>query len=251
MRVLVLHFPRLPIQLYRRQRPDLAGRPLGLLSGEGDGAVLAAVSVEATADGVEAGMSASQARHRCPRIYLDHDNAAACLDELEHLASILRVRTTPDVAIVSRYAIALKLEGMEQRFANEETAAQAILALARSWSGLDVRCAVGPGIERTSCEAARARRHPVIVSGTSAEDSGPLPMYSPVSATFVSPGPLTSEQARLRLSKMLASMRPLLEAQPQSLGEVRRKGRGARVWREARAVYGSGGSGPGPLLAGF
>ena len=47
MRILSLFFPRLGVQILRATRPERAGHPVGLLAGEGDGALLAAASVEA------------------------------------------------------------------------------------------------------------------------------------------------------------------------------------------------------------
>lgn len=90
MRILSLFLPRLGVQILRAARPELAGHPVGLLAGEGDGALLAAASVEATADGVEPGMTALQARQRCLGISFERDNARECLGRLEAVATLLR-----------------------------------------------------------------------------------------------------------------------------------------------------------------
>lgn len=220
MRVLALYLPRLGVQLLRAADPVYQERPVGLLAGEGDGALVTTVSVEGTADGVEPGMTALQARQRCPGLLLEPDNAAACLDALEHLVSILRSRTTTDVAIVSRNAVTLDLAGVTGRFTDEATAAQAILTLARSWSGLDVRAAVASDVETAVCAASRTRRHPVLLEDEPKQDSR-LPVYSPVSAAYRAARPLSGEMAEARLAKMLGSLRPLVEVQRQSYRAVR------------------------------
>jgi hypothetical protein len=51
MRVLCLLFPRLSIQLALQQRPGLAGRPVALIAGAGDSALVSAASTEAAARG--------------------------------------------------------------------------------------------------------------------------------------------------------------------------------------------------------
>ena len=65
MRYLVLSFPRLSVQLARKAETALAGRAFALVRGEGDGALLSCVSVEATADGVEAGSPSSRRSASC------------------------------------------------------------------------------------------------------------------------------------------------------------------------------------------
>ena len=219
MRVLALHVPRIGVQLLRAADPAFCEKPVGLVAGDGDDALFTTVSCEATADGVDPGMTALQARQRCPALLLAPDNAAACLDALEHLASILRTRTTTNVAIVSRNAIALDLDGLLGRFADEGSAAQAILALARSWSGLDIRAAVASNLEAAVTAAARARRHPVLLE---LEADGPaLPVYAPVAVAYRAERPLAGEMAEARIAKMLGSLRPLLEVQHQSYRAVR------------------------------
>ncbi|MBK9544495.1 MAG: hypothetical protein IPO51_01305 [Dehalococcoidia bacterium] len=220
MRILSLFFPRLGVQILRATRPELAGHPVGLLAGEGDGALLAAASVEATADGVEPGMTALQARQRCPGISFERDNARECLERLEAVASILRTRATPDVAIVSRNSVAVSLDGLEGRFADEAAAAQALLVLARSWSGLDVRAAVASTVEEAECAARTARRFPVIREYRPAAGTM-LPRREPVTVSVTWETPATAAAARLRLGNGLASLQPALDAYEQSFRAVR------------------------------
>lgn len=174
MRTLCLLFPRLGIQLARRENPGLIGRPVGLITGDGDAGLVSVLSVEATAAGVETGMTPGQARERCPAIVFGRDNAGACLGELERMTSILHVRATTDVAIVSRDAVAIGLAGLGDRFSDETAAANALAQLARSWSGLDVRAGVGSTVEAALAAARMARRYPVVCPGDGPGE--PLPV---------------------------------------------------------------------------
>lgn len=219
MRFAVLSFPRLPIQLARRANPALCGKPVGLVRGEGDGSLLAAVSVEATADGVEPGMTALQARQRCPGIELLPDAPARSLDALDAVISIIRTRATTNVAILSRNEIALSLEGLEARFADEGAAALAIAAMARSWSALDARVAVASTIAEAACAARKARRFPVIVPpSTDSVDS--LPVYEPVAAAFTWPAPASAAEVDARTVKLAGSLEAAMDAYRQSYREI-------------------------------
>ena len=220
MRFVALLFPRLAIQLARRANPDLAGHPLGLIAGEGDGSLLAAVSVEATADGVEAGMTGLQARQRCPGIVIEPDDASRSLATLDAVVSILKSRATTNVAIVSRNEIVLSLEGTEPQFADEGAAALALVGLARSWSGLDVRCAVASSVEEAACAARTARRFPVICPPTSEADAPVLPVYEPVSVGFRWEQPVSAAAVEARIARMIPALESVAEAYPQSYREV-------------------------------
>lgn len=220
MRFVALLFPRLAIQLARRANPELAGRPLGLIAGEGDGALLAAVSVEATADGVEAGMTCLQARQRCPGIVIEPDDATRSLAALEAVVSILKSRTTTNVAIVSRNEIVLSLEGTEHQFADEGAAALALVGLARSWSGLDVRAAVASSIEEATCAVRTARRFPVICPPASEADAPSLPVYEPVSVAFRWQAPVSAAEVEARIARMVPALESVAEAYGQSYREV-------------------------------
>jgi hypothetical protein len=227
MRFLVLHFPRLGVQLVRRAAPALHGHPVALSQGEGDPALLAAVSVEATAAGIEPGMTVLQARQRVPGLRLEPDNAAACLDELEELMAILRTRATTNVAIVSRNAIALDLAGLEARFADEGAEAQGIATHARSWTGLDVRAAVASNLEDALRAASTARRFAVICS--EAGRSSELPGYEPISVSM----------AGAEWSRAVRPLSALMAEYPQSYRsievEIERGSRRERVSLKPKA----------------
>ena len=220
MRILSLFFPRLGVQLVRDANPSLAGRPLGLLVGEGDDALLSTVSVEATADGVEAGMTALQARQRCPGIALERDNAGECLEQLEALSAILRTRTTSNVAIVSRNSVAVSLAGLESRFADEESAATAISALARSWSRLDVRAGIASSLEQAECAARKARRFPVVQPDDGVTQFE-LPRYEPVTGRHAWETPPPSADVTARINRLVGTMQPIIEASSQSFRAIR------------------------------
>lgn len=216
----VLTFPRLPIQLARKAEPALAGRALALYQGEGDRALLSAVSVEATADGVEPGMTSLQARQRCPAIELAPEQPARALAALEAVVEIIRTRATTNVAIVSRNEIAVALQGFDDRFAGEGAAATSLLGLVRSWSGLDVRCAVASSIAEASCAARTARRFPVLCAATDAVGER-LPSFEPLSATFSWAAPVSGEIADSRIGRLVGSLDLAAESYRQSYREVR------------------------------
>jgi hypothetical protein len=142
-------FPRLGVQLAVRGRPELAGRPVILIAGAGDEALVAECSPEAAARGLLAGMSAGQARGRCPGAAFLPDNAGACLDELGRIASILRTRATSLVAVEGRSHMVAAVA--------DEDEARAVVALARAWSGWDVKGGLG-ATRAGALEAARSAR---------------------------------------------------------------------------------------------
>ncbi len=88
MDMLCLYFPRLGVDLARRRRPQLAGRPVVLLSGAGDDAKVTAHSSEAGALGVLRGMTAGEARRAAPGAVFLADNPADRLAELDRVAAI-------------------------------------------------------------------------------------------------------------------------------------------------------------------
>ena len=219
MRILALTFPRLGVQLLREASPEFTGRPVALLSGDGDSALVSTVSCEATKDGVEPGMTVDQARQRCPAIAFERDNARECLERLESMISILRTRATTSVAIVSRNAIVLSLDGFGGRFSDESAAAQAVLGIVRNWSGLDVRGAVGSNLEDALSASRTARRFPVVLDEGRTAD-GRLPGFEPISAAHRFGGPAAAKDVTARLSRMAASMEALLAANPASYRRV-------------------------------
>jgi hypothetical protein len=219
MRFLALTFPRLGIQLLRAGSPEFSGRPVALLAGEGDTALVSAVSCEATKDGVEIGMTLAQARQRCPGLTFERDNARQCLEHLEAMASILRARATTSVAIVSRNALVVSLDGMENQFRDEMAAAQAVLGVARSWSGLDVRGAVAGDVASAMTAARTARRFPVVVPGESAREEG-LPRFEDVSAVHTFTAPAAGSEAMGRLGRLAGTLQVLLSDSPRSYRRV-------------------------------
>lgn len=221
MRTLVVFFPRLGIQVLRRRRPELAGRPAGLLLAAGEGSLLSAVSVEATASSVEPGMTPDQARQRCPAIAIEPDNTGACFDLLEEFVSIIRSRATTNVAILSRDAICLSLDGLDRHFAGELAAASAMLSLARSWTGLDARSGVADSAGEALCAARSARRFPVIRPASPNTTAAALPAYEPLSVKVRFATPASAEVAAARLTAAIASLQPVMDGYAQDYRTVR------------------------------
>lgn len=233
MRLLALVLPRLGIQLARQSHPELCGKPFALLAGAGETALVAVPSVEATAGGVEAGMTVAQALDRVPSLTTLPDNAGACLDALEGLASILRTNATPNVAIVSRETILVSLEGMEGRFRDEESAASAFVRYARTWTGLDVRAGVASAIEGAIRAARTSRRLPVVCQLEGATE--PLPREaSPLTARGSWEQPLASSAVEAKLARAMVTLEYGLEAAGASYRALRfivSDSRGSRVWK--------------------
>lgn len=162
MRILVLVVPRLSVQLARRRGELPATGPGATTQEVGGEAVVAVPSVEASAAGVQAGMSVEEARGRCPALATAAARPGEELGELDRMAGVLRVKATPDVAVVSREAVAVDLAGLGGRYVDERGAAEALAGLARAWLGLEVRAAVADTVEE-GMQAARAARGRAVV----------------------------------------------------------------------------------------
>ncbi|MBA4180172.1 MAG: hypothetical protein C0506_06235 [Anaerolinea sp.] len=244
MRLLCLYFPRLSTTLARRDHRVPRDLPLVLVSGEGDGALVAGASVEAAMAGVAIGMAAGAAKERCPAAAFLPDNANASLEALEQVASILRNRATPFVVIVSREHIAVSLAGLEGRFADEAAAADRLASVAREWSGLDLRAGVGDTMAE-ACEAARAaRRCPVIAPATGAV-AEPVAAYDEsrrLSATLRFEGHEAAREVRGRLLKQLGRLQLMLDGREESARSLslelgRRGGRETLVLLSAAPMH--------------
>jgi len=90
-----LYFPRLGVDLARRKRPNLAGRPIVLIDGHGEDARVTARSAEAGVLGVLPAMSAGEARRAAPSAAFLPDNAADREAELERVATIVGALGAP------------------------------------------------------------------------------------------------------------------------------------------------------------
>jgi impB/mucB/samB family len=223
MRVLCLTFPRLGIQVARRRDDALASRPLVVLSGEGDSALVSAASTEAAACGVTVGMLASVARGRCPAASFLADNAGECLDVLEQAASILRLRATPSVAAAGREHLFIDLTGMESRFASEALAASRLSSIVSAWTGYDVRAGVAPTGQAALAAARTARRFPVIVRESADDGAGNEPIVATAAAMSgafawdLAPRPM---EVRARIVRLLNGLQSVLEARHESFREL-------------------------------
>ena len=241
MRLLALVLPRLGIQLARRADSALPGHPLVLVTGDSEGALVALPSVEATAGGIETGMTLSQARQRMPALVALPDNAGECLDALDDLASILRTNATTNVAIVSRDAIVVSLEGLDDRFDGEPGAANALARFARMWSGFDVRAGVAATVEGALQAARTARRFPVICPDSADPESLPVgrqPLAA--QARWESPQPAASVETRL--ARALSTLESVMEEIPASYRSVKielTRGRSTDRWnlKTARPIH--------------
>lgn len=217
MRVLCLLFPRLGLHLAVRQRPALRDRPVVLLQGHGDDALVAAASCEASQRGVITGMSGGEARHRVPEALFLADNAGQCLDELERVASILRLRATPLVALGGRDHLFLDISRHANTPREEELLAQRLAALASTWAKAPVRSGVASS-RQEAVEAARAARRGTLVCPPVPANDPPIPSFrpEPLSAEVRFPSHASEVAVRARVQRMLRALDLALEARSES-----------------------------------
>ena len=215
MRFLCLSFPRLSIHLALRQHPELAARPLIMVAGSGDAALVAGMSTEAATRGVVTGMTPRQAKMRCPQARFLPDNAGPCLDELESIASILRRRATITVAIASREELLLDISAPSKGDDGDELrTAERIAGFARMWSGLPVRAGVASS-RSAAREAARcARNAPVVMTPVLAWDEAGIGGVSdgPLAAEVFFPLGTSPLAARARLERASRQLQAILDA---------------------------------------
>ena len=224
MRVLCLFFPRLSIQLALQQRPELAGKPLATIAGTGDTALVSATSTEAAARGAVAGLTPGQARSRCPNAVFLPDNAGACLDELERIASIVRTRATGIVAIASREELLVDLDSLPSHLgSNDYEVATRLAALVRMWTALGVRAGVGSSRAEARGAARGARRAPAIRPPVLAWGEPPLQASSagPLAVEVLIPLGTSPLAARARLHRSTHQLQALLDGAGQSYRDVR------------------------------
>lgn len=221
MRLLCLAFPRLAIQLARRNHPELQRRPLVLVAGEGDLTLIAAASVEATAAGIRTGMLAMSARSRCPQALFAAYEPSASLDVLEDAVSILRRRATPAVVVGGPEHLILDLAGLDGLFPGEESAAVGLATFVRSWTRLDVRAGVGATAVSALAAASSALRHPVVVEddGTPVERLAVEP-DAILTARAAWPEPVPAQECRLRLVRLCGHLETVLRARGESFRSV-------------------------------
>ncbi len=220
MRLLCLFFPRLPLQVGLRDRPHMRDRPVVWLSGHGDEALVAVASPSASSRYVIPGMSAGQAHQRCPRAIFLPDNPGECLEVLERVATILRLRATPLVAVGGRDHLFVDLEGV----AGEESAIAANLAsLARAWTGFEVRAGVA-ATRAGALEAARpARGLPVVLPPGRQAAEAPLEPFAERELSASAELPVTAGALVLRATivRLLNGVQPLLDGRHESFRAIR------------------------------
>lgn len=222
MRVLVLWFPRLAAQLAAAARPELRERPFVLLTGAGDEALVAACSAAASASGVLAGMTAGQARSRCPRAAFLPDNAGACLDELDRIAGIVRARATTLVAVESRSHLAVDITALAGTSQAEALLARRLAGYASAWSGLEVRAAVASG-RAEALDAARASRGAPVICPAGPEDDASISPFQPdaaVSGQWAQARPAGALEAQVALRRLFGRFEAVLQGRAEGARKV-------------------------------
>jgi nucleotidyltransferase/DNA polymerase involved in DNA repair len=220
MRVLCLFVPRFSIHLAVRSCQDLGDRPLAMLQGAGDTALVAAASAPAAAAGVLPGMPAADARRRCPATVFLPDNAGDCFDHLDRLAAIIRIRATPLVAIGGRDHLFVDLAGTQHLYASEETAATRLAELASAWLKLPARAGVASS-RLEALEVARAARFRPLVAESSSRPS-PEPSFAGYQQESLAvEAVLDARRDRQpQLTRLLARLNALLAARAEGYREA-------------------------------
>jgi hypothetical protein len=221
MRILCAWFPKLDIDLALRQRPALASRPVVLLQGHGDRALVSGVSCEAARLGILAGMSAGQARRRSPAAVFLADNAGACLDEVERIATILRTRVTERVAVGGRDHVFVAID--EESPDAGKAAALRVMGIVRAWADRPVRGGLA-AIRSEALDAARAsRRGLLVVPPTPADRPTETipPLTSPEISARVETAPLSGLAARAGIGALLFRLETVLAARGEGARSVR------------------------------
>ena len=224
MRLLCLYFPRLASAIARKADDALAQRPVVLINGAGDAAVVASTSVEAATSGIRAGMPAQAARQRCPNAAFLTADPNGCLQVLEEAATILRLRATPNVAVVSGSHILVDLGGLESRFTDEAMAATRLASTVKAWTGVDVRAGVGstPADARTAAES--ARRFPMIAPPKEEAEATHVGSQQPsrsIAGGFAVAATCDAKGVRSQVVRLLGKLELLAEGREESFRRVR------------------------------
>ncbi len=223
MRILALWQPRLGIQLALRQRPTLEGRPVILLQGRGEEALVSEASCEAQRMGVLRGVSAGHARGRCPGGVFLADNAGGCLDEMGRIASIIRTRATTRVAIGGTDHLFVGLPD-DLDGAQEAVVAKRLLSLAAAWGGQEARGGVADSRDAALDAAHAARRGVLIVpSGSEGRAVEEIPVYRSGeqigAAVRLGPGE-SGLAARAAVIRLFGRLQLVLAARGESFREL-------------------------------
>lgn len=250
MRILALYFPKLPMALSagatraeartglaQRRRMGLEPRrecPVVLMQGYGEDAIVSAVSNEAALHGVLAGMTAGEARRRCREAQFRPDNAGACLDALERIATVLAARITPFVEVGARNALLLGIDELPDRETTRLAGGAA--RLARQWCGTEVRAGVADD-PQAAIEAARAaRRHPLVCPRMDVTaEIGPLDLHARIRVATRIPVRGGEGVAAAHFRQLGRRVDLVLEGRSASFREVRlvvlAPGQSAKEWR--------------------
>ncbi len=224
MRPLCLYFPRLGVEIALRQSPHLSGRSVALLSRPGADGRLTAVSAQAADRGLLPGMSAGEARRKDPTCVFLPDNPGAALDELERIASIIRLRATPLVEVGGAAHLFVDLASTIRLYPDEAAAARRLQQLAQAWSGLPVRAGAASTRRLALAAAMAARFQPAIDSGpAAAADEPPIAPFAErtLAVTVTVFGGSSEAGARERLTGALRRLQAILDARNEGFRELR------------------------------
>jgi DNA polymerase-4 len=164
------------VEVERRKRPELVGRPV-LVGGTGPRAVVAAASYEAREFGVGSAMPMGEAKRRCPAAIVVPPDHRAYGSTSRQVFDILR-SFTPRVEGLSVDEAFLDVAGLRLHYENPVDIAEAIRARLRAELGLpaSVGAATNKFLAKLASEEAKPDGVLVIAAGQELEFLHPLPV---------------------------------------------------------------------------
>ncbi|HEY4299401.1 MAG TPA: DNA polymerase Y family protein [Candidatus Didemnitutus sp.] len=215
LRYAVLRVPDFALQALRRDEPELAGRAVALIRGEGRKAVIAAASPEAA--GLEPGLAVTLAMARCPGVVLRPPKPAAEI-EAQRLLLAAAFTLSPRVELTGAGCCTIDLQGAGRQ-ATESRLCRCLAELASA--GLPARAGAA-GTPLLADYAARCAGTVLFI-----DDAGAF--LAPLPVAFANPTPVHEEILHGWGIRTLGALTALSKAE---IG--RRLGTdGVRLWERA------------------
>ncbi|HVU17532.1 MAG TPA: DNA polymerase Y family protein [Candidatus Didemnitutus sp.] len=215
LRYAVLRVPDFALHALRRDAPELAGRPVALIRGEGRKAVIAAASTEAA--GLEPGLAVTLAMARCPGVVLRPPNPVAEISA-QRLLLAAAFTLSPRVELTTAGCCTIDLQGAD-RPATESRLQRCLAELAAA--GLPARAGIAP--TPLLADYAARTASPVCFIDDTAAFLAPLPL------SFADPTPAQEEILHGWGIRTLGALAALSKAE---IG-LRLGTEGVRLWERA------------------
>lgn len=126
----------------QQEKPELRGKPVGIVPLLANNACVIASSYEAKALGVKTGLLANEARRICPTIHLQEANPKIYLDYHRQLEALFE-EMLPDQKALSVDEIACRLAANERSYSDEVNLARRLKKRIRDEIGEYMACSIG------------------------------------------------------------------------------------------------------------